>query len=444
MGKSPDLGGDGTWFQPAGAVRRTAGLLPGCRVVDSPGLVALDAKTDWLDFVQRAWTAGELLRITLAGPRSADKSVRQVTIRPVKLKDGVMLSFVYRHETRDVTKNLTPPEGFELISELIGGKFAHGYLQTPAGVAHLDYPSHRAPRIRYEKPSQLTAKPLNPAEPGAHDQVKQRRVEANRPWLQALNVTTANGTVFRGMEAKFRQIHRFIELLDHLLGDITFHPSAPIDIVDMGCGKGYLTFATYEHFRRIHGGEVRVQGIEARPELVDLTNRIAGEGGFQGLQFRAGTIADAPLEHCDVLIALHACDTATDDALAKGIAAGARLLVVAPCCHKEIRPQLVPPPVLVEALSHGILLQREADFVTDALRAALLEWAGYDAQVMEFIAPEHTSKNLMITAVKTKGRHDRAAAAARVVELAAFYGIREQRLARQLGFQLVPEPAPVG
>lgn len=400
--------------------------------------MSLDAKTDWLDFVQQAWTRGELLRITLAGPRSADKSVRQVTIRPVNLKDGVVLSFVYRHESRDVTKNLAPAEGFVLITELIGGKFAHGYLQTPRGVAHLDYPSHRAPRIRYEKPAQLSAKVAG-AEPGAHDQVKQRRVDSNRPWLQALSVTTANGTVFRGMEAKFRQIHRFVELLDHLLGEVTFHPHAPIDIVDMGCGKGYLTFATFEHFRRIHGGEVRVLGIEARPELVELTNRIAGESGFLGLRFQAGTIADTVLEKCDVLIALHACDTATDDALAKGIAAGARLLVVAPCCHKEIRPQLVPPPVLEEALSHGILLQREADFVTDALRAALLEWAGYDAQVMEFIAPEHTSKNLMISAVKTKGRHDRAAAAARVVELAAFYGIREHALARQLGFNLVPE-----
>jgi hypothetical protein len=142
------------------------------------------------------------------------------------------------------------------------------------------------------------------------------------------------------------------------------------------------------------------------------------------------------LEKTDVLIALHACDTATDDALAKGIAAGARLLMVAPCCHKQIRPQLVPPPVLAPGLRHGILLQREADFVTDALRAALLEWAGYDTQVMEFIAPEHTSKNLLITAVKRTARYDRDAAAERVRALAAFYGIREQQLAAKLGFDL--------
>jgi SAM-dependent methyltransferase len=395
--------------------------------------VSLDAKKDWLEFVQEAWTARELIRITLAGPRGADKSLRQITIRPVTIKEQILLSFVYRHETRDVTKNLIPEDAFPLIGDLMGGTFAHGYLQTPKGVTHLDYPGYRPARIRYEKP---VDKAETSGQPGAHDRTKQRQIEATVPWLQALGITSANGTLFRGMEAKYRQIHRFVELLDHLLGDVKFAASEPIHIVDMGCGKGYLTFATYEHFRRVHGGELRVFGIESRPELVEVTNRVAGQVGFPGLSFVAGTIAESPVEKTDVLIALHACDTATDDALAKGIAAGARLLMVAPCCHKQIRPQLVPPPVLAPGLRHGILLQREADFVTDALRAALLEWAGYDTQVMEFIAPEHTSKNLLITAVKRTARCDRDAAAERVRALAAFYGIREQQLAAKLGFDL--------
>lgn len=395
--------------------------------------MSLDAKKDWLEFVQEAWTARELIRITLAGPRGADKSLRQITIRPVTIKEQILLSFVYRHETRDVTKNLIPEDAFPLIGDLMGGTFAHGYLQTPKGVTHLDYPGYRPARIRYEKPVDKAA---TSGQPGAHDRTKQRQIEATVPWLQALGITSANGTLFRGMEAKYRQIHRFVELLDHLLGDVKFTAAEPIHIVDMGCGKGYLTFATYEHFRRVHGGELRVFGIESRPELVEVTNRVAGQVGFPGLSFVAGTIAESPVEKTDVLIALHACDTATDDALAKGIAAGARLLMVAPCCHKQIRPQLVPPPVLAPGLRHGILLQREADFVTDALRAALLEWAGYDTQVMEFIAPEHTSKNLLITAVKRTARHDRDAAAERVRALAAFYGIQEQQLAAKLGFDL--------
>jgi SAM-dependent methyltransferase len=406
-------------------------------VANSPFTLSLDVKQDWMDQVQKAWKAGELQRITLAGPRFRMKEVQQVNIRPVQLKEGVQLSFVYRHVAKDVTRNLSPEEGFTLITELIGTKFTHAYLQTPAGVAHLDYPVHRPPRIRYEKP---VIRPPEP-EPLAHDRAKQRRVEATRPWLNALGVTTPDGAVCKGMEAKFRQIHRFVELLDHLLADAALPADAPVRVVDMGCGKGYLTFAAYEHLRKGHG-DVQVRGIETRPELVELTNRVAQESGFSGLEFVAGTIAGAPTAAADIVIALHACDTATDDALAAGVAAGARLLIVAPCCHKEVRLRLTPPPVLADALRHGILLQREAEFVTDALRAALLQWAGYDTKVIEFISPEHTSKNLMIAGVKRTRPHDQEAAAMRVRELAAFYGLREQHLAARLSFPLASGASP--
>jgi hypothetical protein len=173
------------------------------------------------------------------------------------------------------------------------------------------------------------------------------------------------------------------------------------------------------------------------------------------LKFETGDIARASVATADVLIALHACDTATDDAIAKGIAAGAKLILVAPCCHKELRPQIVPPPVFSEALRHGILLERQAEFVTDALRAALLEWAGYDTKVFEFISVEHTARNLMIAATlrstglrpgvfeaaepgRAEAPKSREAAATKVRELAAFYGIRSQRLAQNLNFPFTP------
>ena len=155
-----------------------------------------------------------------------------------------------------------------------------------------------------------------------------------------------------------------------------------------------------------------------------------------------GDIADMALDQVDVLIALHACDTATDDAIAKGIAAGAKLILVSPCCHKELRPQLVPPPPLAAALRHGIVLERHAEFVTDALRAALLEWAGYETKVFEFIATEHTGKNLMIAATKRNDGAHREIHAEQVRELAHLYGIRNQRLAGQLGFNLATEEQP--
>jgi SAM-dependent methyltransferase len=271
-----------------------------------------------------------------------------------------------------------------------------------------------------------------------HDRVKKRLIDPKQSlWLHALGVTTADGKVAKGMEAKFRQINKFVEILEHLLDDAGLDEKDNLILVDMGSGKGYLTFAAYEFLGRAGFDRANVRGIEARPELVELCNRGAAESRFDGLRFEAGTIESMPLDRVDVLVALHACDTATDDAIVKGIQAGASLILVAPCCHKELRPQLRPPPVLAGALKHGILRERQAEFVTDVLRAALLEWAGYDTKVFEFIATEHTAKNLMIAAVKRKRQKDREELARRVRELAAFYGIQTQRLAEQLGLTLI-------
>ena len=224
-------------------------------------------------------------------------------------------------------------------------------------------------------------------------------------------------------------------------------------VVDMGCGKGYLTFAAYDWLRRSGWNKAIVRGIEARPDLVDLCNRAAKENQFDHLQFETGAIAGVQPDRANVLIALHACDTATDDAIAWGVRAGALLIIVSPCCHKELRPQIQPPPALAGALRHGILLERQAEFITDALRAALLEWAGYETKVFEFISTEHTAKNLMIAATKRlvgkasslppglpgPGPDPKAGENARKVrELAALYGIRAQRLASNLGFPLAP------
>jgi SAM-dependent methyltransferase len=234
------------------------------------------------------------------------------------------------------------------------------------------------------------------------------------------------------MADKFRQIERFAELLGHLLKEAPLPADRRLRVFDMGCGKGYLTFAASE----LLGERAEVCGVEARADLVEFCGGVAAEQGLGGrLSFRQGSIADTPVDPADILIALHACDTATDDALAKGVAAGAALLVVAPCCQKEIRPQLAAPAVLSAALRHGIFEERQAEFVTDALRAQLLEWAGYRTRVIEFISTEHTAKNVMITAVRG-GRKGDAGAAAAIREFAAFYGIRRQALAGHLGFAL--------
>jgi len=177
-----------------------------------------------------------------------------------------------------------------------------------------------------------------------------------------------------------------------------------------------------------------VTGVEARTQLVELCNEVARRAGFEGLRFKTGMVEDVEVGRADVLIALHACDTATDDAIYKGVAAGASVIVTAPCCHKELRPQIESPAALRGLLRHGIILEREAEGLTDSLRALLLEAAGYAVKVFEFVSTEHTRKNTMIAATLRAPEADseRGRALREYRELKEFYRIREQRLERLL------------
>ena len=403
--------------------------------------------------------AGTFVKLTLGRYRGADATLRNLYVRPVALRAGPRLSLLWRHATKDITKNHPPAEALALLAPLIGGDFGSAHLFTTAGDAQLEFGADGPPRLK-----RLPASSAAPSA-GEHDHRKARLIAPDSRWLHLLGVTTAAGAAREGMAAKFKQINRFVELLAPLVTAAALPADRPVEVADMGCGKGYLTFATWQYLRQVGGRAAHVRGIEQRPELVDLCNRTARDCGCEGLEFAAGTIADAPPAALDVLIALHACDTATDDAIAHGIAAGAALIVVAPCCHKELSPRLAAPPALAPALRHGIFHERQAEFVTDALRTLLLEWAGYDTRAFEFISTEHTPKNLMIAAVRRPAVSapnppaeslpnpaavspssptepgDRQAAASRVRALAAAYGIRAQHLADRLGFALSTVPA---
>jgi SAM-dependent methyltransferase len=397
-----------------------------------PTHVSTSVKDKLLALLNDAVRNGRLVKLTLSGYRGADATLKNVFVRSVVLRDGPRLSFVYRHTTRDITKNFTHEEGLAHVATLLAAEFQTANLFTTDQSAQLELRDGRAPRLVTGKPGPV------PVPDTAHDHAKKRLIDPKEsPWLHGLGVTTVDGKVAKGMEAKFRQINKFVELLQHLVRESPIDASDSLTLIDMGCGKGYVTFAAYDFLSRVHAKQLKVRGVEARPELVELCNRVAAENRFCGLLFEADTIESTALDHVDVLVALHACDTATDDAIAKGIEAGASLILVAPCCHKELRPQLRPPPVLAAALKHGILLERQAEFVTDALRATLLEWAGYDTKVFEFISTEHTAKNLMIAAVKRRHSKGREELKRYVLGLAAFYGIRTQRLAEQLGLRLI-------
>jgi len=384
------------------------------------------ARPNFLRLLTTAVHDGSFVKLTLGKPRGADASLENLFVRPATLKSGPHLVFVWRHATRDVTKNHPPAEALALIEPLVGADFLDAHLFTTTSTAQLECQPDGSARLRIKQA------PAAAAAPAGHDRAKVHPIAASSPWLRALGVTNDAGQPREGMAAKFRQIQKFAELLGHLVAEAPLPSDRPLTVVDMGCGKGYLTFAV----AALLGPRAVVRGIDARPELVDLCNRVARETGFADrLSFAAGTINDTPVPSVDLLIALHACDTATDDALARGIAAQAALIVVSPCCQKELRPQLTAPPVLADALRHGIFQERQAEFVTDALRAQLLEWAGYRTKVFEFISTEHTAKNLMIAAVRS-GQPGDAAVAARLRQFADFYGIRTQRLATHLGVAL--------
>jgi SAM-dependent methyltransferase len=244
------------------------------------------------------------------------------------------------------------------------------------------------------------------------------------------------------MARKWKQIDKFVEIFDHAVASSALRERARVRVVDFGAGKGYLTFAVHDHLVRTLGKQAEVTGVELRPDLVALGNRAAADAGMEGLGFVQGDIRSQAPPAMDVMIALHACDTATDHALHLGVRAGAEVILAAPCCHKELRPQILPPALLRPLLHHGIHLGQQAEMVTDGLRALLLEAEGYATRVFEFVALEHTSKNKMILAVRRPQPRDPAATLAQVRALKEFYGVREQALETLLARASRTAPAP--
>lgn len=304
-----------------------------------------------------------------------------------------MLSFVYRHETKDVTKNYGLEDALEQISDLLTQQFFNAVLFTSTS----DYTLLRNKKGK----STLLKKPATSAalQVFGHDKIKKRLISAeNNIYLRELGVVTYDWKVKADMQDKFRQINHYVELVDEVLKSAELPKD--FTIVDMGSGKGYLTFALYDHLKKTTGLSFHITGVELRPALTETYNRIAGMAGFDNLGFITGSIEDTELPRTNVLIALHACDTATDDAIYRGISAGSEVIMVAPCCHKQIRRQMNPSNSLKEITRFGILEERQAEMLTDAIRALILEAYGYKTRVFEFIATEHTPKNVMISAVK--------------------------------------------
>ncbi len=370
--------------------------------------------------------SGDFIRLTLGNYKGSEPELKRWIVRQVELRSGPMLSFTEQFKTRDLTKNHPYEVGLEIIREAIRQNFHAAHLMT----VRQDYQWQKDSKGREKMTTQPPTQTQIPER--AHNRRKSTFLppESSQRWKHALGLTTAQNQVKPGMADKARQIERFSELLHHHVElPETAGTGGGFRALDMGSGKGYLTFVLFEHLRaRVKDG-LQVVGVETRADLVSLCNQAAVDANCSGLQFLASPISEVPDQALDLLVALHACDLATDDALHFGVRNGAEWIFVAPCCHKELRPQVTIPEAMTDQLRHGIFLERHVEMLTDSLRGLYLESAGYRVKIFEFVSPEHTGRNILLAAQLDPGM-DRAAAALRYQKLKSFYGLGHIHLDR--------------
>ena len=401
----------------------------------------------FLQRLQHSLADASFVRLTLGRPSSSDgqdATLEKLLARRLLLRGVEHLSLVWRHRSKDITKNLPLAEAVALLGSLIGASFGHAHLVTRGHDIQLALGKKGQWRLRIGKLAGAPAEAEAEAQPEAHDRPKQHALTLDLPFLAELGVTDAQGRLVPAMARKWRQINKFVEVLGHAIAQsplATRDAALPVRVLDFGAGKGYLTFAV-QHLLQHSGRLPDITGVEQREDLTTLCNSAVARLGLAGLHFATGDVRSHAAGAIDIMIALHACDIATDVAMHRGVRSGAAIILCSPCCHQQLRPQMIAPPLLAPMLRHGIHMAEQAEMLTDALRALLLQAEGYDAQVFEFISPEHTGKNKMVLAVKRSGalpKTQRQALRAQVAALKAHYRVREQCLERLLDADAVAD-----
>lgn len=383
------------------------------------------------------------VRATFAGPRRSDRSAPwvRVVVRPVDLRGGRVVQFAYFDPTQCTTKNAAGDEVAARLDELLDLGFGGVHLTTEAEETDIRTTKKGKVLVGRRK-----AGPKPPADT-AHNRAKDLPLPEGKAdrLLEALGVLDRNGRVRPTMRAKFTQVNEFLAHLRHLLPETGLAAlGRPAELLDCGCGSSHLTLAAHHYLNAVLNVPARVIGVDVNDDLIRKSAERADRLGG-GVNFACGPIAAADVKP-DIVLALHACDTATDDALAAAVKAEARLVLSVPCCHHALNDAISPAgaaEVLRPVLRHGILRQRTADLVTDAFRALALRIMGYKTDVVEFVSPEHTARNLMIRAVRGLPAGE-PALVAEYRELKRFWGVTpyiEGALGE--GFRGIVNPAPV-
>jgi SAM-dependent methyltransferase len=377
-----------------------------------------ESEAEFWQRLDAALADGSYLGTTLAERRNEDVPERFV-IRPTTVKGARVFQWASRNGGRETHENLTPERTGRRLRELLGSSYGRAHVFTVDADFELSVAADGKLRVRQRLP---TRSPV----PLEHNRTKSHVLPEHEPtpFLVEIGVMTAAGKVKASKQAKFRQINRFLELVGDVIPDLP--ASGELRVVDFGSGKSYLTFALHHLLTRIHHRTVQIIGLDRRADVIADCQRIADKLRCPGLEFRVGEIGDEPLEGTvDLAVSLHACDTATDDALARAVAWQAAVILAVPCCQHELARK-IRMPQLAPLHQQGILHAQFASLATDALRAQALEACGYKTQVVEFIELEHTAKNLLLRASRRVGAHraDEAAAVA-YLDLKQSLGLEE-------------------
>lgn len=368
------------------------------------------------------------VKLSLGHYKGGEPDLKNIYAKPVIIKREEKVSFTWRYKTRDIVKNYTFQEASTFLQGIIDvNGFRSAVLFTTEYDLSLDY--NKSWKMDKKPPTNTVRPTLD------HDKKKRRKIAPDgKKYLTELRITDAEGNVYKATQDKFKQINHYVELLSTMLKEL--QEKECLTIADMGSGKGYLTFALYDYINNVLGKKAIVTGVEYRKDLVELCNKIAQKSKFESLQFVQGVIEDYNTENLDVLIALHACDTATDDAIYKGVMNDASLIVVAPCCHKQIRREMERSKeegVIDNLTKYGVFLERQAEMVTDGIRALILEYFGYSVKVLEFVSDTHTPKNVMIVGQKKGHQVDQEKILSEIKNTKDFFGIDVHYLEKKLG-----------
>lgn len=345
-----------------------------------------------------------LYDVILSNP-SDKEGITKVKIRPLMLKGELVFQAEEFKGKQAFHKNLQKAEAADYVVSSMDKDFKQMELKSRAGEVRLLVGKKGTATLKVKRVAPARMEAVPPAVL-SHNRKKKYVLEEGRPvpFLVDLGVMTAEGRIVRTRYDKFRQINRFLEFIEDILPRLD--KNRETTIIDFGCGKSYLTFAMYYYLKNLKGYPIRIIGLDLKRDVIEKCNILSEQYGFENLKFYTGDIASYEgVNHVDMVVTLHACDTATDYALAKAVKWGAKVILSVPCCQHELNKQ-IKNDMMEPVLKYGLIKERMAALYTDAIRAELLEGAGYRTQILEFIDMEHTPKNILIRAVKQGEKRD--------------------------------------